>query len=285
MDAFYWAVDFFLPFQWARYDFMKNALLAVLLLAPALGVLGTAVISHRMAFFSDVIGHSAFAGIAVGLLFGFSDPQWAMVAFAALLALGITAVRRWTQAAPDTVLGVFFAAITALGVALLSRGGGFGRVTAYLIGDILTITPPQLAMLAVLLAVVAAFWLFAGNALALAAMSPSLARSRGVRVFLAEAAFSVLLAVAIAMSLRWVGILIINSLLVLPAASARLMSRSLRAYVLWATGIAWVSGVAGLVLSYYSGTATGATIVLVAACAYGCCAAVGLARRGRRFPT
>jgi len=260
-----------LPFDWAHYLFMQNALLAVILVAPLFALLGTMVVNNRMAFFSDVLGHSTLTGIAIGVVLGFVDPFLPMLLFAVLLAISVNIFRQLTKAAPDTVLGAFFALVVALGIVLLSRGGGFAKFTSYLIGDILAVSPRQICWLFLVYLLVTVYWVVFGNRMVLTSISPVLARSRGIKVFLVETGFTVLLAIVVASSIRLVGILIVNSLLVLPAAASRNISGDMRAYTSNAVLISLVSGIAGLVASYYWGTASGATIVLFAAAFYGLC--------------
>ena len=257
-----------LPFGWTHYNFMNNALLAVLLVTPLFALLGTMVVSNRMVFFTDVLGHSALTGIAIGVLLGFHDPTAAMIAVAVVLAVGINLLKNSTRASMDTILGVFFAFIVALGIVILSRQGGFVKYTSYLIGDILSVTPQQIAWFFLIAAVVLIYWYLAGNAMIFTSVNPSLARSRTINTFLIETSFTILLAIVVIVSIRLVGILIINSLLVLPAAASRNLSRNFYAYTAWAIVISVFSGIAGLIFSYYWGTASGATIVLFAAACY-----------------
>jgi zinc transport system permease protein len=257
------------PFAWSRYQFMQHALLAVLVISPVFALLGTMVISNRMAFFSDVLGHSALTGIAIGSLFGLGDPQWAMILFCALFAFLLNLFKGMTQAPSDTVLGVFFAMVVALGILILSKEGGFARYTAYLIGDVLAVAPDQIVLASVLLLVVVIYWVRFGNALVLVSLNPSLVRSKGVSVFWLETSFSILLALVVTVSIRMVGILLINSLLILPAATARIMAGSIREYTLWSVVISLISGIGGLIASYYLGTSAGATIVLCITLCYG----------------
>ncbi len=252
-----------------HYAFMKHALLAVLLVTPLFALLGTMVVNNRMAFFTDVLGHSALTGIAIGVLLGFRDPTPAMVGVAIILAVSVNILKRTTEASIDTVLGVFFAFIVALGIVILSRQGGFVKYTNYLIGDILAVTPRQIAWFLALAVAGLTYWYIAGNALMLTSVNPSLARSRGINTFLVDTSFTILLALVVIISIRLVGILIINSLLILPAAASRNLARNVYAYTLWAVIISVFSGVAGLIASYYWGTASGATIVLFAAACYG----------------
>lgn len=267
LDLWYQAVEW-LPGDWTRFLFMKQALLAVLLVMPPLSLLGVLVVNQRMAFFSDVIGHSALTGLALGSLCGLADPSPAMPAFAALLAVLVALLKRHTRAAADTVIAVIFALVVSLGVVLLSRGGGFARYSPFLIGDILTLTPPDLGRLALVCGLVALGLLSLWKPLILISLSPSLARSRGLPVFAFETGFAMLVAFMVATAVPLVGILIVNSILILPAATARLWAPNLRAYFLMALGLGLAGGIAGLILSYYWGTASGATGSLLIAGIY-----------------
>ncbi|MDD3983310.1 MAG: metal ABC transporter permease [Candidatus Omnitrophota bacterium] len=267
-----------LPFEWAHYVFMENALLAVLLVTPLFALMGTMVVSNRMVFFTDVLGHSALTGIAIGVLLGFQDPVLPMLLLAVLLSVGVNLLKNMTRASMDTVLGVLFAFIVALGIVILSRRGGFAKYTGYLIGDILTVTPAQIGWLLAIAAAVMVYWLAAGNAMIFTSISSSLARSRKVNTFWVETSFTLLLALVVILSIRLAGILIINSLLVLPAAAARNISRNMRAYTAWAVLISLFSGISGLIVSFYWGTASGATIVLFAAACYSVSALFGAGR-------
>ena len=257
-----------LPFEWAEYAFMRLALLAVLFLAPLLGGLGTVVVANRLAFFSEAIGHAAFTGIALGVILGLTNPLWSMVGFALLLTLAITWVRRRGGLSSDTAIGLVMAFTVSLGIVILSKGGDFARYTNFLIGDMLGVTAGDVAALGVLAVVVLGLFFAFFNRLLLASVSPALARSRARHPGAAELAFASMLAVVVTFSLPWIGILVINALLVLPAAAARNLSRSTGGFFAWSVAIAMVSGVAGLVASFYASTATGATIVLAAMAVY-----------------
>ncbi len=267
MDSWYGLIEL-LPFSWVNYDFMKNALLAVIIVTPCFGLVGTMVVGNRMAFFSDVIGHSALTGIAIGVIFGFADVRPAMIVFAVLLAVVINIFLERTKASSDTVIGVFSAFTIALGVALLSRGGSFNKYTIFLVGDILSVTPVEILYLALLFAVILVFWIFLGSYLALISVEPSLAYGRLASPFVVRTLFSVLVALVVILSIRWVGLLIINSLFILPAASARLWAASLRGYYFKSMLLSLISGVAGLIISYYTGSACGAAIVLCSTVIY-----------------
>lgn len=265
MDLIYSVLDTLLPFAWMEYTFMKNALLAILLMTPLFGLLSTMVVSSRMAFFSDSLGHGAFTGIAVGALVGIFAPLTSLILFSVLFALLITYIKHRTAASADTVIGVFSSTAIAVGLMMMSHGGGFSKFSPLLIGDILSITPADLAGLLAVDALVFLGWVMLFNRLLLLSVNPSLARSRGICVFGIESLFAALLAVVVAVSIQWVGILIINALLVLPGAGARNIARSVKEYHLVSVMIAFVSGLVGLFSAYYLGIAAGAAIVAAAA--------------------
>lgn len=251
-----------LPFEWSQHLFMQHALLAVILVTPIFGMMGTMVVNNRMAFFSDTLGHSALTGIALGVILGLRDPLISMLAFALAMAIALCVVKKLTRSSTDTIIGVFSASAIALGIVILSRGGGFTRYSRFLIGDILSITTMEIAALGTVLSLVLIYWFFLFNKLFLVSINPVMACSRGVRVLLTEALFTVLVAVIVTISIQWIGILIINSLLILPAAAARNLASNMQSYHLGAILISVLAGIAGLILSYYWGTAAGATIVL-----------------------
>jgi zinc transport system permease protein len=265
MTEIYRIMDLLLPFEWAHHLFMKNALLAVLLVTPIFGLLGTMVVNNRMAFFADALGHSALTGIAIGVILGVGQPLWSMIIFSILLSFAIMAVKRANSASTDTIIGVFSSSAIALGIVLLSRRGGFTKYSVFLIGNLLSINSTDLIMLAVTFVVVIVLWFLIFNKLLVFSVNSSLAHSRGIHVNLYETMFTMITAVVVTISIQWVGVLIISSLLVLPAAAARNIARSTRQYHLFSVCIIVVSGLSGLILSYQWNTASGATIVLIAA--------------------
>lgn len=252
-----------LPFSWAEYKFMVNAFLAVLLIAPLMGILGTMAVNNKMAFFSDALGHSAFTGIALGVLLGIENHFISLVAFGVFIALVITRVKNKGSASSDTVISVFSSASIALGLLVLSYGGSFSRYNSYLVGDILSITPTEILLLTTTLVVVAVIWVFIYNKLLVISVNKELAASRGIKTSLYENVFVIVVAVVVMLSIKWVGILLINSLLILPAASARNLSRNSRQYLVGSVGLSLVSAISGLLVSFYADTSAGATIVAV----------------------
>ena len=265
MELWYALVDL-LPFEWAQPGsmyFMKNALLAVLVISPLFGILSTMVVHSRMSFFSDALGHSAFTGMAIGAICGFDRPTLAAVIFAVVFALLFNLVRRRSALASDTVIGVFSSTAVALGIFLSTMNGrSFTKFNSLLIGDILSVEPAMIGVLAGILLLVLALWLLSFNKLMLSAVHPALADSRGIQVFWQETVFSVAIAVVVTLSMTWVGLLVINSLLVLPAAAARNLARNMRQYHLFSLLGAVLAGVAGLMTSYHLGPSAGASITL-----------------------
>ena len=237
----------------------------MLLVTPLFGLLSTMVVSNRMAFFSDSLGHGAFTGLAVGVLLGWLSPLLSLVAFSVVFALLITYIKNRSSASTDTIIGVFSSTGIALGLMLMSRGGGFNKYSSYLIGDLLSISPEEIGSLFFVFLAVVLVWALVFNSLLVLSINASFARSRGVAAFLTEGLFASVLAVVVAVSIQWVGLLIINSLLVLPAAAARNIAQDVKSYHLLSVAIALLSGVAGLLLAYYCNMAAGASIVVVAA--------------------
>ena len=262
MNLWYALCDF-LPFEMLHWDFMKNALLALLLMAPLFGLMSTMIVTGRMSFFSDALGHSAFTGIAIGAICGITMPTLSAVLFSVAFALLFSFVRSRSNQAADTLIGVFSSTAVALGIFIATLGGGsFTKYNTYLIGDILSVTPGEIGMLALVLAAVVLFWILCANRLTLTAIHPQLASSRGIPVGLSQTLFIVAIAVVVTLSISSVGLLILNSLLVLPGASARNISRNLKQYHGFSVLFALVAGVTGLTVSYYLGCSAGAAISL-----------------------
>ncbi len=278
MDTIYSVLGAILPLEAYQYSFMKNAFLAILLLTPLLGLLGTMAVNHQMAFFSDALGHSALTGIGLGILLGLRNDLVAMLVFGIIWAILICVIKQSGSASTDTVISVFSSTSVAAGLLILARGGKFAKYSSLLIGDVLAVTPSDLLWLLLALIGTLILWALLYNSLLLTSVDSFLARSRGVKTRLVECAFVVMVAVAVMLSIRWVGVMLINALLILPAAAGRNLSRSSRQHAVWSVVLALFSGLLGLTLSYYLDTSAGASIVLVSALCY----AVSLAVRGIR---
>jgi zinc transport system permease protein len=272
IEVWYRFIAFLLPFEWAKQDqmfFMKNALLAVLLVAPLLGTLSTMIVSKRMAFFSDALGHGAFTGIVIGSIFGLQADLGSAVLFSIFFSIVITVVRNKSKMSSDTIIGVFSSTAVALGIFISTQGGhSFTKLNRILIGDLLSITPGEIELIFVILLITTLVWLLFYNRMLVVSVNLSYADSLGIQTLPVELIFTVLVAVIVTISIPWIGLLTINSLLVLPGASARNIARNSRKYHFWSVLFSLVSGLGGLMISYCLGTATGATIVLFSVCIF-----------------
>lgn len=268
METVYAVMDALLPFEWLSYTFMKNALLAMLLITPLFGLLGTMAVDNKMAFFSDALGHSALTGIAIGVVLGWQNQMAAMLIFGVLWAVLITFVKQNSKMSADTIISVFSSTSIALGLVVLSRGGAFAKYSSVLVGDVLSVTQADIVSLAGVLIVACAAWLVLFNPLMMTSINAPLARSRGIPARLTEYGFTILVAVSVMASIRWVGVMLINSLLILPAAASRNVARSTAGYMRLSVLISMVCGVCGLALSYYLDTSAGAAVVLLCAAVY-----------------
>lgn len=265
LETIYHVLDVTLPFAWINHVFMKNALLAVIMITPLLGILSTMVVSNRMAFFSDSLGHGAFTGVAVGVLLGSGEPLCSLIIFSIIFAGLITYIKHRSSASTDTIIGVFSSAGVAIGLILMSHGGNIGNYTAYFIGDILSITTIELVYLFVTFVIVVVAWCLLFNQLLIISINDGFATSRGIKTLYIEMIFAAIVAVVVSISIQWVGLLIINSLLILPGAAARNIAVNARQYHILSIIFAIISGLCGLVISYYADIATGATIAILAA--------------------
>lgn len=265
MQNIYWFLDKFMPFEWLEYDFMKNAFLATILIGLLFGFLGSMVVNNKLAFFSEALGHSALTGIGIGVILGVSDTIYSMIFFAMIMAVCIWLIEKRKTISTDTVIGVFSSTAVALGLVLLSKGGNFNKYSNYLIGDILSITENEIILLAITFVITVVVWSILFNKLVLSGINASIAKSRRVNADVLKLVFILILAVVVMISIKWVGILIINSLLILPAATARNISKNIRQYTVLSVVFSLVSCLIGLIGSYYMETAAGASIVMVSA--------------------
>ncbi len=252
-------------FSFWDYDFMRHALWAILLLVPLLSLLGTLVVNNGMSFFSDALGHSALTGVAIGVVAGVARYEWVMVVFAVVFALLMNRIRHSHIASTDTVIGVFSSVGVALGLLLLSRNSHFANYQSLLIGDVLSITIDELWLVGGALVVVALVWVLCFNGFHAVSIHPAVARNKGIPVRLLDDVFVVVVAVVVMLAIRWVGLLLINAMLVLPAAAARNVARSMRSFTALSLIFGVFAGVTGLLFSWYNAVATGPMIILILA--------------------
>lgn len=243
---------------------MKYAFIAILIITPLFGILGTMIVNNKMAFFSDALGHSALTGIAVGVICGIADTSLSMVLFGIAFALLLNWIMSRNTASMDTVISAFSSCCIAVGLAILSRGGNFSKYSSLLLGDVLSITKREIFYLILIFAATLIFWVFCYNRLQAISLNRTLAKSRQFKIVRIENLFSVFVALVVMLSIKWVGILLINALLILPAASSRNISENVREYHLFSVIFSMFSGILGLVISYYTDMATGPMIVIIA---------------------
>lgn len=256
-------------YDWFQYPFLVRGFLCVLLLAPLLGGLSHLVVARRMAFFSAALGQAAITGVCVGLLLGepLNAPYGGMFGFCLLSTLGMVYAKRRSQLPPDTLIGVFLALTLGLGLCLLvavTRQFNVHQVEAVLFGSLLTVTDIDLALLVVAGAAVAVVLLMHYNDLLLDSLSPPLAKARGIDSGFLEYLFAVVLTIAILVSLKVIGALLVEALVVVPAAASRNMARGTRAYLIGSVGVAFLAGVGGLAISTRLLVPTGGAVVLAA---------------------
>ncbi len=250
------------------YGFMKNAFIAILIIAPSLGIIGTMVVQRQMAYFSDALGHSALTGIAIGTILGVTAPTLSMVCFGIVFALVLNHIKFNARASVDTLISVCASTSLALGLAILSKGGNFSKYSALLVGDVLSINSEELPILAVCTAATLIYYAISANALAATGIHPTLAKSSRIRITLTDDLFAIVTAILVMLSIRWIGVLLINAMLILPAASARNIAHNMRQYHIYTLIIALFSGLLGLFVSYYTNVATGPVIVIYAGLIY-----------------
>jgi len=266
LTLLYSLVSFLFPFECLQARFMQQAMVGLVLLAPMAAAMGVQVVNFRMAFFSDAISHSAFAGVALGLIFSI-DPRWTMPLFGLLVGLGIMAVQRNSSLSSDTVIGVFFSAVISFGLAVVSRERSVARdLQRFLYGDILTIGNGEILCLIGLFLSLMAFQAYSYNRLLYIGINPTLARAHRVQVAGYQYTFAALLSLIVMFSVWAVGVLLVTAMLIVPAATARNFARSAGAMFWWAMLVSITSAISGLLISAqdWASTATGATIILVA---------------------
>ncbi|MEF3169264.1 MAG: metal ABC transporter permease [Deltaproteobacteria bacterium] len=279
----YQLVSQILPFECMQARFMQRALVGLVFLAPMAAAVGVQVVNFRMAFFSDAISHSAFAGVALGLILSL-DPHLTMPLFGLLVGLGIMAVQRKSTLSTDTVIGVFFSAVIAFGLAVVSRDRSVARdMQRFLYGDILTISDGEILWLILLFLVLMTFQALAYNRLLYIGINPVLAKAHRVPVAALQYAFAGLLSLIVMFSVWAVGVLLVTAMLIVPAAAARNFARCAGGMFWWALVVSITSAVTGLVVSAqdWARTASGATIILVACLWFVASACVSVARGDR----
>ena len=244
-----------------QYTFFQHALAGALLASLLCAMIGTYVVTRRLVIAGGGVAHASLGGVGIGAYFGF-PPLLGAAAFALLSGLSIHALAR-RDVREDSAIAMLWTFGMSVGIMAAYLTPGFmTELPLYLFGDILSVTPGEIGMLALVLLAVIVFWIFYSNRLTLTAIHPQLASSRGIPVGLSQTLFTAAIAVVVTLSISSVGLLILNSLLVLPGASARNVARNLKQYHGFSVLFAFLAGVVGLTVSYYSGCSAGAAISL-----------------------
>jgi zinc transport system permease protein len=247
-----------------EFAFMQRALLAAVLIGLVCGVLGFFVVLRRLAFIGVGISHSAIGGVAIGIMLGL-NPLLTAAVFAIAVALGIASASRRARLSEDAVIGVFLSAAMALGLVLFSMERGYQQdLFGYLFGNVLAISTGELAVLGVASVIILSVLAVTFKQLLFVAFDEEVARAYGQPVQVLNATVLVLLAVAVVVGVRLVGVLLIQALLVVPAATAVLWARNFRAQLVISGTLGVTCGVVGLLTAYLLNIAAGGTIVLVA---------------------
>jgi len=268
------------------YGFVVNALVCACLLGPLLGSVGPLVVTKRLAFFAQAIGQAAITGVALGVLLGepTDRPYVSLFAFCTLFALALLYTRHRTRMPADTLIAVFLSVSLAVGACLLpvvAARADAHLIEAILFGSILTVGDFDIAVLAGIGVVGALLLGRSFNAMAFASLNAELAEARGVRVVVLEYAFVLFLTAVTVAAVKIVGAILVEALLIIPAAAGRSLARSLRGWLGWSAGLCSVSCVAGILgpLVLDVRVPSGAAIVLVAAGGFGLAVAARAARR------
>lgn len=258
--------------------FMQRALIAGLLTSLTAGYYGAFVVQRSLSFLGSGLAHAAFGGVALALLLR-SEPLWIAVPFTVVVALMITWVRERTALGADTVIGIFFALTMALGIVFLSQIPSYATdAFTILFGSILAVGWTDVAAAGVVAALTLLTLPLWGR-WAYATFDREAALADKLPVRSDDYLLSVLLAVAVVVSAKVVGIVLISAFLVIPAAAARLASRRFSSMTLLSVTLGAASALLGLGASYALDWPSGATIILVQCLAFGLCLAAGLLRR------
>jgi manganese/iron transport system permease protein len=251
-----------------HYAFMMRALIGAILVGSLCAIVGTYVVLRGMAFFGDALAHAILPGVAVGYLVGGGARQplfwWAMLA-AVLSSIGIGAIQKSVKIREDTAIGIIFAGMFALGIALISSVQNYTNdLSHFLFGDVLGISQSDLVRISIfgglILLTVFVFY----KEFLVISFDPILATTMRLPVKLLDYLLMVLIAITIVVSLQTVGIALMVAMLITPAATAYLLTKRLPVMMLIAAVIAIFSGIIGLYVSYYVNVASGAAIVLSA---------------------
>lgn len=254
-----------------QYTFFQHALLGSLLASIACGLVGTYIVTRRLVFISGGLTHASFGGIGLGLYTGIS-PILSAALFAVLSAFGVEWLSKRKDMREDSAIAVFWTLGMALGIMFTFLSPGFAPdLSAYLFGNILTITASDIALLGVLSVVLAVFFGLYLRPIVSIAFDREFARSQGLPVEFFEYALMLFIALTIVACLRMVGIVLVISLLTIPQMTANLFSHRFHRIIWLSTGIGYLSCLGGLLLSFYLNVPSGASIIFFSILIYAVC--------------
>lgn len=233
------------------YAFVVNGFLCALIVGPLLGSVGTMVVAKRMAFFSQAVGNAALTGVAIGVIIGesYSAPYVSMFSFCILFGMFLNFTRNRTKMSSDTLIGVFLSISLAIGATALlwvSAKVNTHILDTVMFGSILTVNDTDISVLLTTTLLIAVTALPLYNQLLLASLNPSLAHVRGVKVHLLEYVFVLLVTVLTVACVKIIGAVLVEALLLIPAAAARNLNRSMRGFVLWSIVFSTASCLVGI---------------------------------------
>ena len=253
------------PYQ---YEFMRRALFVLAVTSVVMGVVGGFVVHKGLAFSGDALAHASLAGVAVAFVSGASVGFGALVA-AVLTAVGIGWTRDRARVSADTAIGIVFVAMFSIGILILSRRQSYTPdLMSFVFGNILGVSNGDVIGSAVLAVVLLLFVGACYRELLLVAYDPAMAATTGVPSKVFQYATLVMVAIAVVVALKAIGIVLVNAMLLIPVSTAALFLRRLPSIMIAGALIAFGCAAAGLHLSYYAGVATSPAIVLVACAAF-----------------
>lgn len=252
-----------------QYAFMVRGILAAFMVGVVCATVGTYVVLRGMAFFGDALAHAILPGLAVGYLVGGGSLFWWAALTAVITSVGIGAISKGAKLREDTAIGIVFAGMFALGIALISTVRNYTVDLAhFLFGNVLGVNNNDLLLILVFGAAIILTMLLLYKEFLVLSFDPLLAATLRLPAQLLDYLLLVLIALSIVVSLQTVGVALMVAMLVTPAAAAYLLTHRLPYMIALAAAIASLSGVIGLYLSYYLGIASGAAIVLTCTTAF-----------------
>ena len=251
-----------------EFDQIITSFIGCILIAILLGITGTMVINNKLAFFSDALGHCIFTGIALGNFIGIKNYQISTLLFAIIFATLISYLVEKEKSSADTVISVFSSVGLSLGIFILSLNKNLSNYSDFFVGDILSISKNEIFGILFFIFLIFLFWIFMFNKFLISSLNKDLATSKLINFKFYQTLFMIIISVIVSIAIKWIGILLINSLLTLPAAAARNISKSMKQYIIFSLFFSVTSGILGFAISYFLGSSITPVIVLFSSLIY-----------------